>query len=379
MTVPSRGARWQAPILWGLVAFAVAALAVAVVGFSNLADFGYDLEAYLDAAARLAAYGSPYQAETLDGPFRPGPYGLYLYAPPLAVAMLPFADADPDLVALGWAVLRIATIGTACAIIPVRPAIRLVAFAMTALSAPALHDLSVGNVSTLLLLPMAAMWRWLDRPAGSVALALAGSLRPSLGLFVVWWLLRRQLKPIAWTAIASLALVVVTLPFVGLQGYIDYLSVLRNVSDAMGVRNNVDLGTVALGIGWSHEAATLLLAFGHVLALGALLAAVRRDRETGFIVTLMASLLLMPLLWPHYAVAFVFPAAFMAQRGRSWAFVLLPLTWLPVTVYPFLAVAATVMPFAAPAPKPEQPEPDRPSPVVAPPPAERLNEGLPSA
>ena len=49
----------------------------------------YDFDAYYDAALRLMATGTPYQAETLDGPFRPGPYGLYLYSPPLALLFVP--------------------------------------------------------------------------------------------------------------------------------------------------------------------------------------------------------------------------------------------------------------------------------------------------
>ena len=36
--------------------------------------WGYDYRAYADAAERLAESGSLYQAETLDGPYRPGPY-----------------------------------------------------------------------------------------------------------------------------------------------------------------------------------------------------------------------------------------------------------------------------------------------------------------
>ena len=39
----------------------------------------------------------------------------------------------------------------------------------------------------------------------------------------------------AWTIAAGLVLIVLTLPLVGLDGYFDYLTVLRNMSEVTGV------------------------------------------------------------------------------------------------------------------------------------------------
>ncbi len=292
--------------------------------------WAFDLSAYVNAAQRLADTGSLYATELVAGDFEPGPADLFYYAPPLGVAMLPFTDMSlPDSSAVWWA-LRIGALLLACALMPVRPLLRALAFTAVALSLPALKDSVIGNVSLLLLLPMVAAWRWMDRPIGSVLMAAATSLRPALGLFLIWQLLRRQWRAALWTAGAGVVLVLATLPFVGLDGYFDYLAVLRNVQSPAGISENRDLGALALSLGADTSWATAARAMGVVGAIVAMLFGLRRDRETSYMITLCASLLMVPLLWDHYLATLVVPAAFLAQR--LWApLVLLPLlAWLPI-------------------------------------------------
>ncbi len=77
-------------ILGGL---GVAILLIAGLAMLGGAGTGYDLAAYLAAAGRILAGTTPYQPETLGGPFTPGPSGLYLYAPPLALVLTPLTTA----------------------------------------------------------------------------------------------------------------------------------------------------------------------------------------------------------------------------------------------------------------------------------------------
>ena len=322
-------------------------LALGLVTFPAGEGWGYDYRAYADAATRLAETGSPYQAETLDGPYRPGPYGLYMYAPPVAVALGPLAALDLDSAVTAWYLLHVLALAAASALLPVRPGIRLTAFGIAALSLAVTRDLVLGNVSVLLLLPLAAAWRWLDRPAGSIAQALAMSVRPMLGMLLVWQALRRQWRAIAWTVGAGLVLIALTLPFVGIGGYLDYLTVLRNLTGVTGVEFYYDLSSTALTLGLDETAATVLLLAGYVLAIGAMLLSLRRDRELGFVVTATGSLLLSPLLWDHYLAMLVLPAAFLAERGRWWGMLLPLAAWLPPVVLPFVVVAAVVLPFTA--------------------------------
>ncbi len=64
-------------------------------------------------------------------------------------------------------------------------------------------------------------------------------------------------------------------------------------------------------------------------------------------VALTAPLLVAPFFHPHYLVALLIPAAFLANRGRPWAVVLPLLGWLPGPVLPLVAAVAMVLPLAA--------------------------------
>jgi hypothetical protein len=309
--------------------------------------WGYDYKAYLNAAERLVDDGSLYQDETLAGPYRPGPFGLYMYSPTLGISLLPAVGSDFDVSAMAWYWIHVLALAAACALMPVPLTIRLLTFAVAAFSYAVTRDLILGNVSVLLLVPLATAWRWLDQPLGSVAQALAMSVRPTLGVLLIWQLLRRRFVAVAWTLGAGFVLIALTLPFVGLDGYLDYLTVLRNLSRATGVPYNYDLGSTLFELGANEAVASLALLAGYALAVAAIGISLRRDRELGFIVTTSASLLLSPLLWDHYLAMLLLPAAFLASRGRPWALALPLLSWLPPVALPALAIAGTVLPFLA--------------------------------
>lgn len=342
-----RGAGRLRRIALVLALAGLAWLLLVLVALPGAPAWGYDFEAYLNAALRLAAEGSPYQAETLAGPFSPGPYGLYLYPPPLAVAMGPFTGLDVGTGASLWFVGHVVALAVACALMPVRPNVRLLAFASAALGFAALRDVILGNVSVLLLVPLVAAWRWLDRPAGSAGLALAIAVRPTLGVLLLGQLLRGRWRAAAWTVGTGAAMLLVSLPFVGLEGYLDYVAVVRNLGAMTGVERNIDLGSTALAMGAGEDVARLALFGGYAAATAAILLGLWRDREVSFMVVLGASLLLAPLLWDHYLAALVVPAAFLAQRGRPVGLLLPLLTWLPAPALPFLALAATWLPLWA--------------------------------
>jgi hypothetical protein len=180
-----------------------------------------------------------------------------------------------------------------------------------------------------------------------VAVAVAMSVRPTLGILLFWWALRRRWLPIAWTVLAGLALIALTLPAVGVEGYQDYLTVLRNVSQVTGVMNNLDLATTVLKFNVIPEVATAALVGGYALAVGASLWSLRYDRDLSFMVTISSTMLLAPLLWDHYLALLLLPGAFLAQRGRPLGLALPLLGWLPDPLLPFVVIAGTLAPFFA--------------------------------
>lgn len=309
--------------------------------------WGYDFEAYYLAALRLARGDGIYQPWTLAEPFRPGPYGLYLYAPPLAVAVLPFTALSLPIATIVWVGLRIALLALACRLMPVSATVRWRTFAAASFSAATVSDLHLGNVSVLVAVLSVLVWRWLDRPAGSISLAVCMSIRPTMGLMLIWMLLRRAWRPVVWTLLAGGLLIAATIPLVGEQGYRDFFRVLRHVSDVTGVPNNLDLGSTVLRLGLGPTIASLALYLGYAVGIGALLFSLRRDREVGYVVTIGATMLLAPLLWDHYLASLIIPAAFLADRGRPWGVALPLLTWLPPPFLPLVVLASTLLPLLA--------------------------------
>ncbi len=354
--------RWAAPLGTGL---ALLGLTVLVAAFSiwigRSPGWAYDFHAYYDAAVRLVATGTPYQAETLGGPFRPGPFGLYLYSPPLAILFVPMTWLGEQAAVMAWLILRVGVLALTCALMPVSTPIRLASLGVASLSAPFLFDLNLGNVSLIVTFFAVLVWRWLDKPIGAIALAASLTLRPTMAIVCGWWLLRGWWRPVAWTAAAAAVIVLATLPFVGVDRWLEYITVLRNVSNVTGVRSNVDLGSSVLLLQGPAWAATLALYAGYALAAVAVLVSLRRDRELSYVVTVMSSLLLAPLLWDHYLTMLLLPAAFLASRGRPWALALPLLCWLPVmiavwlpqarpfaeAVLPYVAIVGLLLPFAA--------------------------------
>jgi len=322
-------------------------LVVAAPAMRGGAGFGFDFACYYDAAARFVAGEGLYLARTLEGPFIHGGPGTYVYAPPLAVALVPFTVwSFPD-ATMVWFAARVVLLALAIALMPVRATIRFATFGFMALSASLLSDLSLGNVNVPLLLGVVIGWRWLDRPVGAAALVATMTVRPQLAVIVAWWLLRRRWRLVAWATTTGAAVLVATLPVVGIGAYADFLRLLRNIQIA-GAPHNASLDALARGAGLAEPIAMAAFLAGAMVALGTVVASRRLDTEAAYVVVTSASLLLTPLLWPHYLVVLALPAAFLAERGRSWWLALPLLTWLPLPALPFIALLAMLVPFLVP-------------------------------
>ena len=348
------GRRWAGPLAAGLAVAGLLVLSLAVWSWIGRSPaWAYDFRAYWEAALRLVATGSPYTAETLAGPFRlappfrMGPLELYMYSPVLAVLFVPLTALGEAGAVIVWLALRVAALGLTCALMPIPRRQRATLFGVALLSAPVLRDLELGNVSLLVNFLAVVMWRWLDRPAAGIALAVSLTVRPTMALIGAWWLLRGIWRPVAWTVTVGVLLVLASLIWLRPEVWLQYPTVLGNVRDVMGVPNNLDLGSAVLMLGGPLWVAHLALYAGYAVAIGAVLLSLRRDRELSYVVTLMATLILSPLLWDHYLTNLLVPAAFLAARGRVWGLALPLLAWLPQPVLPLVALAGLLLPFLA--------------------------------
>jgi len=346
-SLPALIRRRQVLILASVSSLLFLLLIGAIALLHGSAAWAYDFSAYYIALERLVMSGTPYQPETLAGPFNAGPFGLYLYSPVPVVLLLPLAGLAVADAALIFLVLRLALLLATCALMPVSRSVRLATLAIACISAPVLQDLNLGNVSLIVTFFAVLGWRYLDRPAGAAGIGASLFIRPTMGLFVAWWLLRGKLTPLLWVAVAAAALFLLTLPFVGLRGWTDYLTLLGNLSGFELISRNFALGPLVGRMGAPDWLAALAQYAAYAVAGLAVLVSLRRDRELSYVVTLGATLLVSPLLWDHYLTNLLVPAAFLAHRGR-WPFVLLPLLcWLPQELLVFVALAGMLLPFVA--------------------------------
>jgi hypothetical protein len=325
--------------------------------------WAFDLDAYVHAAQRLVADGSLYARELVAAPFEPGDPDLFYYAPPLGVAMLPIADIVVHDSSVLWYVLRIALLLGACLLMPVKPLTRALAFLAVSFTLWAMKDAILGNVSILLVLPLVLGWRYMDRPLGSIALAAAMSVRPGLGLILLWQVLRRQWRAAAWTIGAGIVLILLTLPVVGIDGYRDYFTVVGNLSVPTDISENRDFGATVLSLGGTEAAVTLARLLSVVVGVGVVVLGLRKDREIGYMLALCGSLLIVPLLWELYLLTLIVPLALLAERTRPAILLLTLVSWLPALLTPLMLLGVVLLLFLAPGPRQtggkSEPQPDR--------------------
>jgi|SRR5450756_2164223 len=336
---------------WLLAAFGVAVLVTSAFRFIGSTGFGYDYGAY-DAAARRLAAGSPLYPPGTAEAYNSGAYGgLYLYAPPLAVALTPVAGIPFDAATLAWLAARIFLLGLGCAMLPVRRDVRLVMWFVASISFPVLYDLNLGNLSVVLFALGAAIWRWNGTPWAGVALAAAMTVRYPFGLVGIAWLLTRRLRSIAGALVAGLIIFLATLRIVGIAGWADYVTILRGLGDISTGPNNLSLGSSMTTLGIGTPWTTVATLSGVVVSVVAVAAAARRhDPELAVVVALASTILFAPFFHPHYLVALLIPAAYSANRGHWWGYGLPLLGWLPGEALGLVAIAGIVAPLLSWAP-----------------------------
>ena len=317
-------------------------LVVASLSLVDSRTFAYDFGSY-DAAARRVTAGEPlYLADTVQA-YREGRYdGLYLYAPPLAVALTPVALVSARVAAIVWFVGRLVLLGLACWAMPVSRTARLATFAVASVSFPVLLDLNLGNISVVVFALSAFAWRLLDGPLAALVHAALVAIRFPFGAFFVLWLVQRRLRIIVLTILAGLGLIVASVPIVGLGAYRDYVTILTGLPDISTGLHNFSLKSTALSIGLPEAIAQFGTLAGALVGVAAIaFAGRRRDPDVAFVVTATATVLTAPFLHPHYLVLLLLPAALLADRGRYWGLALPVLGWLPSEMLP-LVVLGTV-------------------------------------
>ncbi|MEW5991523.1 MAG: glycosyltransferase family 87 protein [Chloroflexota bacterium] len=337
--------RLREPAFLRLVVILVAGILVGYrllqfVVFTTQIQWGYDFSAYWRAGAALLAGDPIYQAHQLAGPYAPQEQYLYLYPPPLAAAAMLFhqpwsiwnllAPDDYRAAAWAWTLLGALVLLTTVMAIArsegladrIRAATGLGPWILVAAVLgfpPVVGELVLGNVHLVLLGLLGLAWLGLrggttrgERIAG-VAIGVAAVIKVFPGVLLLWFLLTRRWQGAAFVVVGAAAATLLTLPFTGIQPWLDYPTVLANLSAPSDTRD-----TLAPTV-WLAEVVDFTLARVLVTGAGLVLlawAAVRRPARMSFTVAVLVSILVAPALYHHYLAILVLPFLLLLAEGR---------------------------------------------------------------
>jgi hypothetical protein len=309
----------RAAIYIALASFAL----VLTVGSIELngSAFGFDFNGDLYTAAHAILHGAnPYNVHQLQAEAailrEGGTFGYTSsprYPPLLMLAVVPLSLL-PFKVAAGlfMAICLVAVVG-AMWLFGVRDwrCIAIATFSM-----PAVFGSWIGNVSTLLLLGTAIVWRLRDRlTAMPIAAAFVLAAKLFLWPLGLWMLVTRRYRQLALTALLTIAVTLAAWSVLGFAGLTSYPKLLGNVA-FIGELRSSSLITGLLSAGVSTFAARAI-ALTLTAGLAGLAWRMSRGPEgdaRAFSLMVVAALVASPVDWAHSFVLLFVPVALLSPR-----------------------------------------------------------------
>lgn len=310
--------RWQPlrmGLSWVLLGVLPAFLLVeflAVAGHSGSRE-QVDFHVFFTAAGAVAHGHDPYPAHV--GALSWAGPGLaqraYAYPPPVAILIAPLSLLSYHAAATIWALGLASAVGIALWLLDVRD---WRCYGAVFLWPTTLTAISVGTISPLLLLGVAAVWRLRNRPAGA-ATAAAVTIAAKLFLWPIlpWlWLTGRRVAAVGALLIAVVASLL-TWWWIGFAGFWSYPALLGRLTAVEAPEGYAPAWHAAGYAGLGVTAVACLAALWFV----------RRSERTALRAAVPIALVLTPILWLHYLVLL----AVALTRRFSWLWLLPVLLW----------------------------------------------------
>jgi alpha-1,2-mannosyltransferase len=294
-----------------VVLVAVAAMFLTtLVAATGTHRLGWDFHAgYLDAAESIRRIGTPYSADN-EQP--------YVYPPLLAELLVPVTFLPDDVSSFLAFVASFAAVMGALAVVGVRD---IRCYAAVVIWAPAWNALEMANLTAVITLLAALVWRYRNATLPSAA-ALGGALASKLFLWpVLIWAVATRRAPTALLAIAlGLAAALASWAVVGFAGLTSYPHQILEAD----YRSSYSLVGIASALGIDPllgRAATFVV--GGALLIATAVLGRRGDEARAYTCAIVATLTLTPIVWLHYLTLLVVPVAI--ERPRFSAVWLLPI------------------------------------------------------
>jgi hypothetical protein len=260
------------------------------------------------AAAKAVIHGhSPYTAVT---PAALAHNDQFVYPPITALLVAPLAVL-PDLAGRALVLLlTLACVGLALRLLGVRD---WRCYGIAFLTAPVLNTVTLGALSSALLLGVAAAWRYRDRRYVVAILAAATAVAKVFAWpLVVWLVATRRIRAAVTTWLIAIALLLIGWAVIGFAGLSGYPHLMRSLSKVEAVESYSFVGLLRLHGG---AAAVLTAVLCLVVVLAVLVAARSANGDSRSLsVAVAGALLATPVLWLHYLVLLFVPIALARPR-----------------------------------------------------------------
>ncbi len=319
----ARGAanRWHDDTLWANSLRSLGGLAVP-----------FDFAVFLQAAEDVRSGESPYIDPEALSEGSPAPY---VYPPFLAIVLVPVTALPDEMGGSSPAGVLVSLFLVACVIgtlllLDVRD---WRCYPVALLYPVTLENLEYGSLGPLLALLVALAWRYRERAGPSAAATgVAVVLKLFLWPLVFWLAATRRWRSAALSGAVALGLALVGWAVIGFSGLADYPRLLRKLSDVEAESSYSAFALLrAIGLTSVLAQVVVLLAGAALLALAwrsarsDAVVADERDRRS-LTLSLIAGLVLTPILWLHYLVLLVVPIGLARPRLSALWFAPLALT-----------------------------------------------------
>jgi hypothetical protein len=311
---------------WGFVLFPLAVGAMLFRNGVNHGIWGFDFRATIYDPGQAVLHGhSPYPDATLASlAGRP----TFVYPPLLLGLDAPLALLGFTAARLVWTVLLELSVAGAMRVLGVRD---WRCYAIALLSLPTIDGLSMGNVTTLLVLGVALAWRYRDRwLAAGIIVGVLVALKLLLWPLLVWLLATRRIRASATAIGIAVVAALGSWAVIGFAGLSDYPHLLHIVETKTAGPRALAIATLAHQAGLSDFVGHgLQRACGAgILLYGAFLARGRDGDRRAFAAAVIGALVISPVVWLHYFALLLVPIAITNRRfGPAWA---IPLAFWPI-------------------------------------------------
>jgi Glycosyltransferase family 87 len=239
----------------------------------------------------------------------------YVYPAPTVVASLPLTAFSDGVAAWVVTTLMIALVPLTLRLVGVRD---WRCYGAALLWAPVASAVQTSNLTLPIGIALALAWRQRDRAAG-IPVAVAAAAKLFTWPLAAWLLATGRRAQAGVALLGAGAVALAAWAAIGFAGLADYPALARRLND-LQAPHAYSLYALGLELGLGAALAKIVwLAAGLGALAGCVLLGRRGDDQRSFVLAVVASLALSPIVWLHYFAVLLVPLAISRPRlGPAW-------------------------------------------------------------